>query len=122
MALGLAPAAAQALLDTLTGLFAKLHIGDPGVAGATSPAAGSTIRVAVSMAATTAGGVKAMNGTPPSWTNGSATETLSHLSLWDAVTVGNFKWSVALAPTVPWVSTNTFNLTVLSLTITPLAA
>lgn len=122
MSLGFAPAAAQALLDTLTGLFAKLHIGDPGVAGATSPAAGSTTRVTVSMAATTTGGVKSMNGTPPAWTNGSATETLSHLTIWDAVTVGNFKWSVVLTPSVPWVATNTFTLTTLSLTVTPLAA
>jgi hypothetical protein len=101
--------------------FVKLHIGDPGAAGATSPAAGSTTRVQATMAAASAGS-KAMTSMASTWTNGGTTETLTHISLWTAATVGTFNASGALGSSQPWASTNTFALTGLTIAITPIAA
>lgn len=104
-----------------TGIYVKLHTGDPGSAGANSAAAGSTTRVVATFAAPS-GGAIALTGTNPSWTNGGTSETLSHISVWDASTAGNFLWSAALTASQAWVSTNTFTLTTLGVSITPLAA
>jgi hypothetical protein len=103
------------------GAFLKLHTADPGSAGATAAAAGSTTRVAITLAAAAAGS-KALNGTLPVWTNAATTETLTHLSWWDAVTAGNFLLSFALTASQAWVATNTFTLTSLTTTVTPIAA
>lgn len=103
------------------GSFVKLHIGDPGAAGASNAAAGSTTRVTVAFAAPS-GNAIAMTGTAPSWTNGGTTETLSHISVWDAVTSGSFDYSAALTATQSWASGNTFTLTSLSVSLTPIAA
>jgi hypothetical protein len=103
------------------GSFLKLHTADPGSAGATAAAAGSTTRVAITLAAAAAGS-KSMNGTLPVWTNVTTTETISHLSWWDAVTAGNFLLSFALTAAQAWVNTNTFTLTSLTTTVTPIAA
>lgn len=116
-------------LNTLTGTtftgaagtFLKLHIGDPGASGANNAAAGSTTRVSITMAAA-AGGSKAMNGTNPVWTNGGTSETLSHISMWDASSAGNFELSGALSSTQAWASGNTFTVTGLTIAITPVAA
>lgn len=101
--------------------YVKLHVGDPGAAGANNAAAGSTTRVVVTYAAPS-GNAIAMNGTAPSWTNGGTSETLSHLSIWDAVTAGNFDYSCALTSTQAWASGNTFTLTTLSVSLSPIAA
>jgi hypothetical protein len=105
----------------VAGVFVKLHIGDPTAAGAGSPAAGSTTRVAETQAASS-GGAIAQNGTSPVWTNGGATETISHVSVWDAITTGNFLYSVALTTPQAWVSGNTFTLNTLGVSLAPLAA
>jgi hypothetical protein len=63
-----------------------------------------------------------MTGTAGPWTNVSTTETLSHISLWSLVSAGTFQGSGALTGTQPWVNTNTFTLTSLSIAITPIAA
>src|SRR3982751_5850755 len=82
-------ASAGTTFTALAGSYLKLHTADPGAAGATAAAAGSTTRVAVTFAAASAGS-KAMNGTAPVWTNGGTSETVSHISLWDASSAGNF--------------------------------
>jgi|SRR5690349_950175 len=105
----------------LAGSYIKLHTADPGSAGATAAAAGSTTRVAATFAAASAGS-KAMNGTNPSWTNGGTSETLSHISLWDASSAGNFILSGALSSSQAWASGNTFTLTSLTVALTPIAA
>jgi hypothetical protein len=105
----------------LAGLFVKLHVGDPGAAGANNAAVGSTTRVTVALAAPS-GNAIALTGTQPVWTNGGTSETLSHISIWDAITAGNFDWSAALTATQAWVSTNTFTLTTLSVSLAPVAA
>lgn len=101
--------------------FVKLHVGDPGSAGANNAAAGSTTRVQATMAASS-GGSKAMTSMASNWTNGGTSETLSHISLWTAASAGTFNGSGALTATQAWVSTNTFTLTSLSIAITPIAA
>src|SRR5215207_7218423 len=73
----------------IAGVFVKLHTGDPGAAGATAAAVGSTTRPAITWAAAASGSM-AITGTSPSWTNGGTSETLSHVSFWDASTAGNF--------------------------------
>lgn len=104
-----------------TNVFVKLHTGDPGSAGASNAAVGSTTRPAITWAASSSGAI-AMNGTAPTWTNGGTSETLTHLSFWDASTAGNFLASVALSSSQAWASANTFTLTAQGWQITPLAA
>jgi hypothetical protein len=134
MAVGLAAATANGWLNTLgtgasagttftafAGSFSKLHTADPGAAGATAAAAGSTTRVATTFAAAS-GGSKAMNGTLPVWTNGGTSETISHISLWDAISAGNFVLSGALTAPQAWASGNTFTLSSLTVSLAPVAA
>jgi hypothetical protein len=101
--------------------YIKLHTGDPGAAGASNAAVGSATRVVNTYAAASAGSI-AMNGTLPIWTNGGTSETLTHISAWDAVTSGNFLFSAALTASQAWVSTNTFTLSSLTVSLTPIAA
>lgn len=124
MATGFAAALVNGWLD---GAFAtatcwvKLHTGDPGAAGATAAAAGDTTRKQATMAAAS-GGSKAMTGTAGPWTNGGTSETISHISLWSASSAGTFNASGALSAAQGWVPTNTFTLTNLSISVTPIAA
>lgn len=101
--------------------YVKLHTADPGAAGATAAAVGSATRVVVTLAAPS-GNAIALTGTNPVWTNGGTSETLSHISVWDAITTGNFLFSAALTASQAWVSGNTFTLTSLSVSLTPIAA
>jgi hypothetical protein len=103
------------------GAFIQLHVADPGVAGTTSPSVGDATRKSITYAAASAGS-KAMNGTLPVWTNGGTTETISHISSWDAVTAGNFLFSAALTASQAWVSGNTFTLNTLTISFSPIAA
>jgi hypothetical protein len=124
MTTGVTAAVANGWLDgtfaTAT-CFVKLHTADPGAAGATAAAVGSTTRVQATMGAA-ASGSKAMTSMASTWTNGGTSETLSHISLWTASTAGTFNGSAALTASQAWVSTNTFTLTSLSIAITPIAA
>jgi hypothetical protein len=124
MTTGVTAAVANGWLDgtfaTAT-CFVKLHTADPGAAGATAAAVGSTTRVQATMAAA-ASGSKAMTSMASTWTNGGTSETLTHISLWTASTAGTFNGSAALTASQAWVSTNTFTLTSLSIAITPIAA
>jgi hypothetical protein len=101
--------------------YAKLHVGDPGAAGANNAAAGSTTRVVLTWAAPSSNAV-ALTTTLPVWTNGGTSETLTHISVWDAVSAGNFLYSIALTSSQAWASGNTFTLTSGSITVSPIAA
>lgn len=124
MTVGFAAAAVNGWLD---GTFAtatcwtKLHTADPGASGATAAAAGDTSRKQNTMAAAS-GGSKSQTGTAGPWTNGGTSETLSHISLWTASSAGTFNASAALTTPQAWASTNTFTLTSLVISITPIAA
>lgn len=100
---------------------AKLHTGDPGSAG-TANASSVTTRPAVTWAAASAGS-KAMNNTP-SWASWAGTngEVVSHISVWDSTTAGNFLFSAALTASKTVNTGDTLNLTSLTFAFTPIAA
>jgi len=104
---------------TAGSLYVKLHTADPGATGATAASAVTT-RYACTFSASSAGSMAltSMGGT---WSM-TSTETISHISLWDASTAGNFMWSVALTASKSVVSGDTLSLTSLTLAFTPIAA
>lgn len=104
-----------------TATYVKLHTADPGSAAATAAAAGSTTRVVATFAAPS-GNAIALTGTQPAWTNGGTSETLTHISVWDAISTGNFLFSAPLTASQAWASGNTFTLTSLSVSLSPIAA
>lgn len=76
----------------------KLHVGDPGSAATANPSA-VTLRVAASFAAPVAASgsvTTTTTGTPPSW-NMTAPETISYISVWDALTSGGWLWIARLS-------------------------
>ena len=101
--------------------WAKLHTADPGASGATAAAAGDTTRKQATMTAASAAS-KAPSGTAGPWTNGGTSETLTHISLGSASTAGTFNMSIALGSSQAWANTNTFTLTSLTISATPIAA
>lgn len=100
------------------GTFVKLHTADPGAAGATAASAVTT-RSSVTFTAASAGVLSLSN--VPSFAM-TASETISHISVWDTATVGNFLFSAVLSVAQPVVNTNTLNLNSLTFTLTPIAA
>ena len=103
------------------GTYVKLHTADPGSAGATA-ASTVTTRPAVTWAAASAGS-KASNNTP-SWAawGGTNGEVVTHISVWDASSAGNFLFSAALSASKTVNTGDTLNLTSLSYALTPIAA
>lgn len=99
MAAGISTYLANALLNHLrgsaysapSGVWARMHTGNPGAAG-TSNASSQTTRVAVTFAAAAAGQIS-MSNLPEFTLTG--TETITHISFWDHATAGNFLWSAA---------------------------
>lgn len=122
MATGTSAAQANAMIDALfTGsTYVQLHIGDPGAAG-TSNVSAMTTRKAVTFAASS-GGSKAATGSPvATWTMG-ATETITHISFWSALTSGTFRCSLQLPSPVPVASSDPLNLLSYSYAMAPIAA
>lgn len=103
------------------GTWIGLHTGDPGAAGGSAGSAGSTARSAVTFAAA-ANGAIALTGTQPTWENGGTSETVTHISVWDAETSGNFLWSAQLASGKAWAEGDTLTLTSCGLSLSPLAS
>jgi len=102
MAVGIAVGIANSILDALcrsvawtdpAQFWVKLHLGDPGAAGTTSPAANTT-RQQATFSAAASGSIT--TSADLLWTNVSTTETYSHISFWDASTGGTFLGSDAL--------------------------
>ena len=100
------------------GTFVKLHTADPGVAGATAASVVTTRNSAVFNAA--AGGALSLS-TLGAYTM-TASETISHISVWDAATVGNFLFSGALTTPKAVVNTDTLTFTSLAVSLAPIAA
>jgi hypothetical protein len=90
-----------------TDVWVKLHTGDPGEAG-TNNAAGETTRKQVSMAA--ASGGASSSDADLVWTNVSTTETITHVSVWDASTAGNCLWVGALTASKALNAGDTFTI------------
>ena len=103
-------------------LWVQLHTASPGAAGTTSVSVGNATRKAATLTTSASGSAITLTGTNPSWTNGGTSETLTDISVWSASSAGTFLWSVALSASQAWVSTNTFTLTTLSVSISPQAA
>lgn len=101
------------------GLWVRLHLGDPGSNG-TANGSVVTTRSQVTFAAASSGAI-ALTGTNPSWSM-TATESVSHISIWDAQTGGNFLWSAALSVTKSVQSGDTLTLTSCGLSLGALAA
>lgn len=109
---GTAPAA-------VAGLFVKAHVGDPGASGTANPSAVTTRRQATMNAAS--GGSMTLASMSGSYAM-TATETVSHISIHDNATAGNFMISAALTTPRNVVNGDTLVLTVLTISNTPLAA
>lgn len=100
----------------LTGTHVQLHTAIPGASG-TNAASAETTRKAITWSGVSASGVRSMTGTL-SWTSWTAgTETITHISLWDAATAGNFLWSGALSTSKAVGNGDTLNITALSIGI-----
>lgn len=100
--------------------FVKVHTGDPGSAG-TANASAETTRKALTWSAASAGS-KAITATLPSWLWAAGSETITHISVWDASTSGNFLFSVQLTVSKAVVNGDTLTLATLTISFTPLAA
>lgn len=116
MATGLASGIANSILNALcrntawtqpAAFYVKLHLGDPGASGA-SNAATETTRKQITFSAASGGAIT--NSAGVSWTSYPATETVSHVSFWDASTAGNFLGSDALNSSISAVTGNTLTL------------
>ena len=70
------------------GLYVKLHLGDPGE-DCVNNAAAETTRKLVAFGAASGGSMSATGSPVAQWTNFPANETVSHFSVWDAVSGGN---------------------------------
>lgn len=103
--------------------YVKLHtdVGDPGSAG-TANASSVTARVQVTFG-TASGGSLASSGTAPSWPSwAGSTENIKFISVWDASTAGNFLYSAQLTTTKTVTAGDTFTLSSLSVSLSPVAA
>lgn len=98
--------------------YVKLHTADPGAAGTSNPSAVTTRQAATFSAAS--GGAIALSNSP-SFTM-TATETITHISVWDASTAGNLLWTAALTTSKSVVNTDTLTFTTLGVSLSPLAA
>lgn len=127
MAVGLSTTnVANAMLNALrgtsfsaAGTFIALHTGDPGASGTSNPSS-NTARQSASFGAAS-NGVIALSATPTAWTM-TATETLSHISVWSASSGGAFLWSAVLSSPRGVASGDTVTLSTCTLQFTPLAS
>ena len=125
MTVGKAAATANAYLNvyrgtTYTGITAylKLHTGDPG-ASAAANASAVTTRNAVTFTAASAGSMALSSVGTFAMT---ASETITHFSLWDAAAAGNFLESGAWTSSVAVINGSTLSVSTLTLAFTPVAA
>ena len=126
MTVGLSATQAAAILNIYratnitapAAVYLKVHTGDPGAAG-TSNASAETTRKALTFAAPSAGSSAASAVSWTSWSAGS--ETITHVSIWDASTSGNFLQSGALAASKSVTNGDTLQVTVTA-SLTPIAA
>jgi hypothetical protein len=101
-----------------TGLYVKLHTGDPG-ASAASNASTVTTRNQLTLSAASSGSAALSSLSSYSMTG---TETISHVSVWDAASSGNFLFSAALSASKSVTNGDTLSFTTFTVSISPLAA
>lgn len=132
MAEGLSSALVSDLLNTLraagaafgpvAGSYVQLHTGSPGAAGTSAVSAGSTTRLAATLAASSGGSALALSGDVGPWTNEGTSETLTHISVWTAVSGGTFQYAILLSAPKDWAADDTFTLKTLGVSLSPQAA
>jgi len=98
--------------------YIKLHTGDPGAAG-TANASAVTTRQSATFSAASSGAIALSNS--PAFTM-TTTETITHISVWDASTAGNLLWTAALTTSKSVVNTDVLTFTTLGVSLSPLAA
>lgn len=94
--------------------YVKLHTGDPGE-DCTANAATETTRKALSVGAASTGTVT--SDADLVWSNMAGSETISHISVWDASSGGNALWSGALTASKAVLAGDTLTIPSGSLTI-----
>jgi hypothetical protein len=92
--------------------YIKLHVGDPGVNGTTSPAV-ETTRKSVSFAAAANGAIA--SDADITWTNIAGSEDATHFTAWDNLTAGNFLFSGTITGN-PYTAGDTYTIASGSLT------
>ena len=126
MAYGISPYLANNWLNMLRGtaytppgsVWAKLHIGDPGAAGANNPSS-QTTRVQVTWSVSS-GGLIILSNTPEFTLT--ATETAQGCSYWDNATAGNFLFSAPAGVSKGGVAGDIIRIATIPVSLTPLAA
>lgn len=98
-------------------LYIKVHTGDPSAAG-TANASAVTTRQAATLGAPSAGAIALTNSPAFPMT---ATETITDISVWDALTAGNCLWTAALTTPKSVVNTDTLTFTTLGVSLAPVA-
>jgi hypothetical protein len=102
--------------------WVKLHTADPGAAGTTAASAETTRKALTFAAPSTASTVRSSAASSVSWATWSAgSETISHFSVWDASSAGNFLFSGAFTVSRSVVNNDTLTATI-TVTQGPLAA
>lgn len=100
--------AARTTYTANAGVFAKLHLGDPGTAGTANPAANTT-RQAVTFGSAASVGANS-NTAAIEWTSVPNTETYTWLSFWTASTAGTFIGSDDLSSPAAVTAGDTFRV------------
>jgi hypothetical protein len=98
------------------GVFAKLHLGDPGAAGTSNPAANTTRQQATFGSAAASGAIS--NTAAIEWTNVPNAETYTHVSFWTASSGGTFLGSDDLSSSAVMQVGDTFRVPVGDLDLT----
>ena len=106
-------------LTAVTTAYAQLHTADPGANGTTAVSVGNATRQQINHNAASAGSMTISN--TPTWTNGGTSETITHISVWDASSSGNLLYTASVGSN-PWISGQAANLTGCTVSITPLTA
>lgn len=96
-----------------SGLYVKLHTGDPGE-DCTANAATEATRDQVTFGAASGGSMAATGSPVAEWVDVSTTETYTHFSVWDASTAGNPLGKGALSASAAVTAGDTFRLTSLT--------
>lgn len=126
MTVGIATAPADALLNLYrgtsitapSGIYIKLHTADPGAAGSTGASAVTTRNQATFNAPSG----NAITLSALATYAMTSTETISHVSFWDASTAGNLLRTAALSSSVAVVNGSTLQIVTLTVNFTPIAA
>lgn len=121
MATGLSTFLANSFLDSLgnatafsvSNVYVKLHIADPGSAGTANPATETTRKVA-SFGSAAGGGLS--SDAAITWTNIAGSEDATYFTAWDSATAGNFLFSGTITGN-PYTAGDTYTIASGALTV-----